>query len=65
MLIKPKPGLSVRHHATRELLPADGVEIPDQDGVPTDPYWAFLLRHGDVEAAAGQPPAAGDDQAKR
>lgn len=50
MRIKPGPGLKVLDHATRQWLPADGIDVPDTGGVPTDPYWQFLLRHGDVQA---------------
>ncbi len=68
MLLKPSAGLKVRHNITRQLLPDEGVEVPDTDGMPHDPYWQFLLRHGDVTSEADHPfkapaePAATEEQ---
>ena len=59
MRIKPAAGLKVRDHVTRQLLPAEGIDIAETDGRPVDPHWQFMLRHGDVELvkAAAEPAA--------
>ncbi len=43
MRIKPAPGLSVRNPADKQLLPADGIDVPDGDIL-----WTKLLNDGDV-----------------
>lgn len=43
MRIKPADGLKVRDPETKELIPADGVEVSEYDL-----YWAARLRDGDV-----------------
>lgn len=43
MRIKPAPGLSVRDPETKQLLPADGIEVPD-DSI----LWTKILNDGDV-----------------
>ena len=62
MRIKPASDLKVRDHLTRQLLPEDGIDVADVDGVPVHPYWQRLLRDRDVvvdeppqEAAALRP----------
>ena len=49
MRIKPASDLKVRDNLTRQLLPAEGIDVADTDGVPHDPYWQRLLRDKDVE----------------
>lgn len=49
MRIKPAPGLSVRDPVTKQLLPADGIEVPDGDI-----FWTRCLNDGDV-VLAGEP----------
>ncbi|WP_175980059.1 DUF2635 domain-containing protein [Caballeronia zhejiangensis] len=43
MRIKPAPGLSVRDPETKQLLPADGIDVPD-DSI----LWNKILNDGDV-----------------
>ncbi|NYH21387.1 DUF2635 domain-containing protein [Paraburkholderia bryophila] len=43
MRIKPAPGLSVRDPETKQLLPADGIDVPD-DSI----LWTKILNDGDV-----------------
>lgn len=43
MRIKPAPGLSVRDPMTKQLLPADGIDVPD-DSI----LWNKILNDGDV-----------------
>ena len=50
MRIKPASGLKVRDHLTRQLLPEEGIDVADVDGIPAHPYWQRLLRDGDVFA---------------
>ncbi len=53
MFIRPAPGLKVRDPDLRDLLPAEGREVPDSD------YWIRRLRDGDVieiKAARGASP---------
>ncbi|NPD67299.1 DUF2635 domain-containing protein [Lichenicola cladoniae] len=54
MRIKPASGLKVRDHVTRQLLPEDGIDVADTNGVPHHPYWQQLMNHGDV--VAEEPP---------
>jgi len=50
MFIKPAPGLRVRNPETKQLLPAEGIEVPD-DSI----LWTRILNDGDVVRAT--PPA--------
>jgi len=43
MRVKPAPGLSVRNPDTKELLPPEGIDVPD-DSI----LWNKLLNDGDV-----------------
>jgi hypothetical protein len=43
MRIKPAPGLSVRDPETKQLLPVDGIDVPD-DSI----LWNKILNDGDV-----------------
>lgn len=43
MRIKPAPGLQVRSPETKQLLPADGIDVPD-DSIT----WNKMLNDGDV-----------------
>lgn len=43
MRVKPAPGLSVRDPDTKLLLPADGIDVPDDSIV-----WTKILNDGDV-----------------
>ncbi|ACC71058.1 DUF2635 domain-containing protein [Paraburkholderia phymatum] len=55
MRIKPAPGLSVRDPVTKQLLPADGIEVPDGDI-----FWTRCLNDRDVvlvDEPASQTPA--------
>lgn len=55
MWVKPAPGLTVRSPETKQLLPAEGIEVPD-DSI----LWNKLLSFGDVvrTTAPGAQPAA-------
>lgn len=43
MIVKPAPGVKVRHPVTRKHIPEGGIEVPI-----SDTYWARRLRSGDV-----------------
>lgn len=43
MRVKPAPGLSVRDPETKQLLPVDGIDVPD-DSI----LWNKILNDGDV-----------------
>ena len=43
MRVKPAPGLSVRNPDTKELLPPEGIDVPD-DSI----LWNKFLNDGDV-----------------
>jgi len=43
MRVKPAPGRAVRNPETKQLLPADGIEVPD-DSI----LWNRILGDGDV-----------------
>jgi hypothetical protein len=43
MRVKPAPGLSVRDPMTKQLLPAEGIDVPD-DSI----LWTKILNDGDV-----------------
>lgn len=47
MRIKPAPGLQVRDPVTKQLLPADGIDVPD-DSI----LWNKILNDGDVVRVA-------------
>ncbi|GAA4258943.1 DUF2635 domain-containing protein [Azospirillum formosense] len=51
MYVKPKPGALVRDPETREPLPAEGAEVPENQ------YWMRRLADGDV-VRAGRPTVA-------
>ena len=56
MIVKPAPGLSVRHPVTKQLLPPEGIEVPDGDI-----FWTRVLNDKDVvlgDAPAIMQPAA-------
>ena len=46
MRVKPAPGLSVRNPETKQLLPAEGIDVPD-DSI----LWTKMINDGDVVAA--------------
>jgi hypothetical protein len=50
MLVYPKPGVLVRDPAKKDLLPADGRPVADDDL-----YWVRRIADGDVTT---EPPAA-------
>lgn len=67
MRIKPAPGLSVRNPETKLLLPAEGIDVPD-DSI----LWTKILNDKDVVLVAAEKPAVpavsavtskGDDKA--
>lgn len=43
MRVKPAPGLSVRNPADKQLLPPEGIDVPD-DSI----LWTKILNDGDV-----------------
>jgi hypothetical protein len=43
MIVKPAPGLKVRHPQSKLHIPETGIEVPD-----TDIYWTRRLMAGDV-----------------
>lgn len=51
MYVKPAPGLAVRDPELRDLLPAEGREVP------ASAYWLRRLRDGDVVEAPRPAPA--------
>ncbi|WP_322080166.1 DUF2635 domain-containing protein [Burkholderia cenocepacia] len=59
MIVKPAPGLKVRHPVTKQFLPAEGIEVPDGDI-----FWTRAAADGDVVIAAPAPAQArgGDKQ---
>ncbi|MDR5757021.1 MULTISPECIES: DUF2635 domain-containing protein [Caballeronia] len=46
MIVKPAPGLVVRHPVTKQQLPPEGIEVPDGDI-----FWTRVLNDGDVVRA--------------
>ncbi|TWA69732.1 uncharacterized protein DUF2635 [Azospirillum baldaniorum] len=60
MYVKPKPGALVRDPETREPLPAEGAEVPENQ------YWMRRLADGDVVRAdppvLADPPAPADEE---
>ena len=55
MRIKPAAGLKVRDHVTRQLLPAEGIDVVATNGMPHDPYWRERILHRDVEVVDTAP----------
>lgn len=53
MRVKPAPGLQVRNPADKQLLPPEGIDVPD-DSI----LWTKLLNAGDVVLVSVQPVAA-------
>ena len=47
MRVKPAPGLSIRNPENKELLPVEGIDVPD-DSI----LWTKLLNDGDVVLAS-------------
>ena len=47
MIVKPAPGLKVRHPVTKQFLPDEGIEVPDGDI-----FWTRAAADGDVVIAA-------------
>ncbi|WP_353191410.1 DUF2635 domain-containing protein [Pandoraea pnomenusa] len=43
MIVKPAPGLKVRHPVTKQLLDDAGIAVPDDDI-----FWTRALNDGDV-----------------
>jgi hypothetical protein len=43
MIVKPAPGISVRNPVTKQLLPPEGIEVPDGDI-----FWTRVLNDKDV-----------------
>ncbi|AOK33963.1 TPA: DUF2635 domain-containing protein [Burkholderia cenocepacia] len=43
MIVKPAPGLKVRHPVTKQFLPPEGIEVPDGDI-----FWTRAASDGDV-----------------
>lgn len=54
MRVKPALGLSVRNPETKELLPAEGIDVPD-DSI----LWTKILNDGDVVIASSASIASG------
>lgn len=54
MLVKPRPGIKIRHPVTMELHEEDG---PAFEIDPLDFFWAKLLEHRDVVKADDDAPA--------
>jgi hypothetical protein len=59
MRVKPAPGLSVRNPADKQLLPPEGIDVPDGDIL-----WTKILNDGDVVLVSDKPtPAKEGDKA--
>jgi hypothetical protein len=58
MIVKPAPGLKVRHPVTKQFLPPEGLEVPDDDI-----FWTRAKNDGDVviEPSAPATKKAGSD----
>lgn len=52
MFIKPAPGLRIRDPHTKQFLPDDGVEVPNDDL-----FWHRLINDGDVILVPPDQPA--------
>jgi hypothetical protein len=50
MLVKPAPGLKVRHPETKRHIPESGCDVPETS------YWLRRLARGDVVRVANQIP---------
>ncbi|MCA8260813.1 DUF2635 domain-containing protein [Burkholderia multivorans] len=50
MIVKPAPGLKVRHPVTKQFLPPEGIEVPDGDI-----FWTRAAADGDVVIEASSP----------
>ncbi|AXK61538.1 DUF2635 domain-containing protein [Burkholderia sp. IDO3] len=50
MIVKPAPGLKVRHPVTKQFLPDEGIEVPDGDI-----FWTRVAGDGDVEISPSIP----------
>lgn len=46
MIVKPAPGLKVRHPVTKQLLDEEGITVPDDDV-----FWTRAINDGDVVRA--------------
>ncbi|WP_321865722.1 DUF2635 domain-containing protein [Paraburkholderia tropica] len=61
MIVKPAPGLKVRHPVTKQFLPPEGIKVPDGDI-----FWTRAENVGDVvierETAIVTPIEGGDEQ---
>jgi hypothetical protein len=44
MRVKPKEGIKIRNPDTGQLVPAEGIEVPD-----SDIFWIRRIRDGDAE----------------
>ncbi|VVE06652.1 DUF2635 domain-containing protein [Pandoraea sputorum] len=60
MIVKPAPGLKVRHPVTKQLLEEAGITVPDDDI-----FWTRAINDGDVvrvdeSAAVGGKKTGGD-----
>lgn len=44
MRVRPKAGMTVRHPQTKQIIPAEGIDV-----LPTDLYWHRRVQQGDVE----------------
>jgi hypothetical protein len=53
MIVKPAPGLKVRHPVTKQLLPPEGIEVPEDDI-----FWNRAVNDGDVVRADNTAAAA-------
>ncbi len=58
MRVKPAPGLSVRDPDTKQLLPAEGIDVPD-DSI----LWTKILSDGDVVLVSNATPAKDGEKA--
>lgn len=59
MRVKPAPGLSVRNPADKQLLPQEGIDVPDGDIL-----WTKMINDGDVVPVTGKTvPAKEGDKA--
>lgn len=56
MRVRPKPGMTVRHPQTKQIIPAEGIDV-----LPTDLYWHRRVQQGDVEVVDEQPEAEGNE----
>ncbi len=53
MIVKPAPGLKVRHPVTKQFLPPEGIEVPDGDI-----FWTRAANDSDVVIEAPTPTTA-------